>query len=96
MQEHMATAMKLAVQAADKPGGAGVPGAAAESGRRTLAALVAAREENCPCRAASLLREEFDVLLGSFLKSAVKATGDSEAPPATVEPAPASAEAPGG
>lgn len=45
-------------------------------GSRILAAMIAAREDRCPCRSCGLLRQELDDTIGAFLKAAASdATG---------------------
>ncbi len=88
MQEQLKGAMANAMNAA---GGGLLGGGAAPAnmpGRRLLAAMVAARESACECKACGLLRREMDEVIGQFLRQAAEETGEPAAP-AAVAPAPA-------
>ncbi len=92
MQEQMGTAMQNAVNAMTQGREAGPAAAGAVTGRRTLAAMVSARETGCSCQACDLLRQEFETMIGAFLKSALEATGEAGAAAAAVAPEASGAE----
>ncbi len=84
--------MANAVKAMTEGRAAAGPTAGSSAGRRTLAAMVSARESQCACQACALLRAEFETMIGSFLKSALEETGEPPAAPPPVAPEAAAVE----
>lgn len=93
--DQMSQALGLGIGTAVKGAQGSPEPSAGMPGRRTLAAMVAARDDNCPCRSCGLLREELDDAIGLFLK---QATAEAVAAPAPEAAAPLTTtlvEAPG-